>query len=156
MEDVLIMYKVETWWHKWQKQVKSGEKCDRCVYCNHSSMLGPGKQGHGNIKYVHIFHSSWVFSTWHIHSPLYIQYIRKCRCVAYGEKTHSKNHAWPFLTSTVWAGHIMSVMSHSGNLHKRPIPRDFPGGPVDKNLPANSGDRGSIPALGRFPMLQGS
>ena len=27
---------------------------------------------------------------------------------------------------------------------------DFPGGPVDKNLPAKAGDTGSIPGLGRF------
>ena len=30
---------------------------------------------------------------------------------------------------------------------------DFPGGPVVKNLPANAGDMGSIPSLGRFHML---
>ena len=31
---------------------------------------------------------------------------------------------------------------------------DFPGGTVDKNLPANAGDSGSIPGLGRFHMPQ--
>ena len=31
-------------------------------------------------------------------------------------------------------------------------PRDFPGCPVIKNLPANAGDMGSIPGLGRFHM----
>ena len=30
---------------------------------------------------------------------------------------------------------------------------DFPGGPVVKNLPANAGDMGSIPGLGRLHML---
>ena len=29
--------------------------------------------------------------------------------------------------------------------------RDFPGGSVVKNLPANAGDTGSIPGSGRFP-----
>ena len=29
---------------------------------------------------------------------------------------------------------------------------DFPGGTVDKNLPVNAGDMGSIPGLGRFRM----
>jgi len=29
---------------------------------------------------------------------------------------------------------------------------DFLGGPVVKNLPANAGDMGSVPALGRFHM----
>ena len=28
--------------------------------------------------------------------------------------------------------------------------KDFPGGTVDKNPPANAGDKGSIPGLGRF------
>ena len=32
---------------------------------------------------------------------------------------------------------------------------DFPGGPVVKNLPANAGDMGSIPGLGRFHMPRG-
>ena len=31
----------------------------------------------------------------------------------------------------------------------------FPGGPVVKNLPANAGDTGSIPTLGRFHMPPG-
>ena len=31
---------------------------------------------------------------------------------------------------------------------------DFPGGPVDKNPPANSGDMGSIPGPGGFHMPQ--
>ena len=31
--------------------------------------------------------------------------------------------------------------------------RDFPGGLVVKNLPANAEDMGSIPGLGRFHML---
>ena len=32
----------------------------------------------------------------------------------------------------------------------------FPGGPVVKSLPANEGDTGSIPYLGRFHMPQGN
>ena len=34
--------------------------------------------------------------------------------------------------------------------------KDFPGGPVVKNLPVNARDMGSIPAPGRFHMLQSS
>ena len=34
--------------------------------------------------------------------------------------------------------------------------RDFPDGPVVENLPANAGDMGSIPGLGRFHMLRGN
>ena len=32
----------------------------------------------------------------------------------------------------------------------------FPGGPMVKNLPANAGDTGSIPDLGRFHVPQGN
>ena len=34
--------------------------------------------------------------------------------------------------------------------------RGFPGGSLVKNLPANAGDTGSIPDLGRPHMLQGN
>ena len=33
---------------------------------------------------------------------------------------------------------------------------DFPGGPVVRSLPANAGDTGSIPGLGRSHMMWGS
>ena len=33
---------------------------------------------------------------------------------------------------------------------------DFPGGTVDKNLPANAGDTDLVPDLGRFHMLWGN
>ena len=33
---------------------------------------------------------------------------------------------------------------------------DFPGGPVVKNLPANAGDTGSAPNLGKFHMWLGN
>ena len=38
--------------------------------------------------------------------------------------------------------------------HTHTYTKDFPGGPVVKNLPANAGDTGSIPGLGRFHMSQ--
>ena len=31
------------------------------------------------------------------------------------------------------------------------VPEVFPGGSVVKNLPANAGDAGSVPGVGRFP-----
>ena len=39
-------------------------------------------------------------------------------------------------------------------LRKRP--QDFPGGVVDKNLPANAEDTGSIPGLGRSHIPRGN
>ena len=37
--------------------------------------------------------------------------------------------------------------------HVRNASWDFPGGPVGKDPPANEGDTGLIPGLGRFPCL---
>ena len=34
--------------------------------------------------------------------------------------------------------------------------KDFPGDPVVKDLPANAGNMGSVPDLGRFYMPQGN
>ena len=42
------------------------------------------------------------------------------------------------------------------DFHKKQKQQDFPGGLVVKNLPANAGDTGSIPGLGKYHMLQGS
>lgn len=57
------MYKVETWQNKGCRQIQSSEKCDHCIHQDqmfvcHSSMLGIGKSGHTNMKYVNIFHFS--------------------------------------------------------------------------------------------------
>ena len=41
-------------------------------------------------------------------------------------------------------------------ISKNQAKRDVPGGPVVKNLPANAGDSGSTPELGRFLMQQGN
>ena len=41
-------------------------------------------------------------------------------------------------------------------LNKKSINRDFPGGPVVKNLPSNAGDTGSIPGRGaKIPRAAG-
>ena len=39
-------------------------------------------------------------------------------------------------------------------VYQRIHTRDFPGGPVVKNLPASAGDMGLIPGPGRFHMVQ--
>ena len=38
---------------------------------------------------------------------------------------------------------------------KKPV-EDFPGGPAVRNLPANAGDVGLIPGLGRSPVARSS
>ena len=40
--------------------------------------------------------------------------------------------------------HTVHTIQHQKNK------RDFPGGPVVNNQPANAGDTGSVPGLGRF------
>ena len=47
------------------------------------------------------------------------------------------------------------VVTFRKSLYKKMI-SGFTGGPVVKTLPANAGDTGSIPGLGRFLLLQGN
>jgi len=48
---------------------------------------------------------------------------------------------------------MLSVLT-TGKKKKKERKRDFLGGPVVKNLPANAADTGSIPGLERSHMLQ--
>ena len=52
-----------------------------------------------------------------------------------------------------WA-RVLQDQRMTSYLHKDFL--DFPGGTVVKNLPANAGNMGWIPGLGRFHMAQGS
>ena len=49
-------------------------------------------------------------------------------------------------------------MGHESNVSflkdRKEDTEDFPGGPVVRSLPANAGDMGSIPGLGRFHILR--
>ena len=53
------------------------------------------------------------------------------------------------------AGLILGI-HHWFNIKKKKAGMDFPDDPVVGNLPANAGDVGSIPGLGRFHMPRGS
>jgi len=53
-------------------------------------------------------------------------------------------------TINIYRATLTSTYCFSKN-HK---PRDFPGGTVDKNPPANAGNMGLIPGLERFYMPQ--
>ena len=55
---------------------------------------------------------------------------------------------WEALEAETWASHIVHWLST--------LLMDFPGGPVVKNSPANAGDMGLIPGLGRFSRLWGN
>ena len=46
------------------------------------------------------------------------------------------------------------ILEHFLSIHKETPHRDFPGGPLDKNLLANAEDTGLIPGLGRFHIPQ--
>ena len=48
---------------------------------------------------------------------------------------------------------IPSIVSQGGKLFNYNCSQDFPGGPVDRNPPANAGDRDSIPGPERFHVL---
>ena len=48
----------------------------------------------------------------------------------------------------------LNVKPETANLLKENIGRGFPGGAVVKNLPANAGDTGSSPGLGRSHVLR--
>ena len=48
----------------------------------------------------------------------------------------------------------MSVLWDISISSELDLSRDFPGGAVVKNPPANAGDTGSIPGLGRSHMLR--
>ena len=46
---------------------------------------------------------------------------------------------------------VLAFTSLLGKELFKKIPRGFPGGAVVESLPANAGDTGSSPGLGRFP-----
>ena len=48
---------------------------------------------------------------------------------------------------------LLRAQQSSEKVSTRYKVQDFPGGTVVKNLPANAGDTGSSPGLGRFHML---
>ena len=75
--------------------------------------------------------------------------------------THIAIYLYLYLTDTKWFMCIIS--NHHSNSEIGTINiyhRDFPGGAMVKNLPANAGDTGlipgSIPGLGRSNMLRSS
>ena len=53
------------------------------------------------------------------------------------------------IVKRVWVRHVHIAIFKMDN-------QDFPGGPVVKNLPANAGDMGLMPGMGRFHILQSS
>ena len=59
---------------------------------------------------------------------------------------HSRIDYFPFfLSSQPTPNHLLRSVEH---LYENGGPRDFPGGPVVKNLRCSAGDVGSIPAQG--------
>ena len=47
---------------------------------------------------------------------------------------------------------FLTTTTTTTNFCQKMVVLDFPGGPVVKNLPANAGDAGSLPGLGRSHM----
>ena len=81
-----------------------------------------------------------------------------------------RQHAWQFSTCELISlqhpckeAANIPIFDRAGNkprdveeLSQDHTARDFPGGPVVKNPPANAGDTGSIPGPGRSHIPQGS
>ena len=62
----------------------------------------------------------------------------------------------PVLYICIYKSKQRHFSKYGYNPRKKQLCLGFPGGPVVKNLPANAGDMGSIPAPGRSHMLQSS
>ena len=70
-----------------------------------------------------------------------------------GWRTHSSILAWRIaMDRGTWQATVHRVTKSHTQLNR--LSTTMPGGPVDKNLPANPGDLGSIPGPGRFHMPQ--
>ena len=52
------------------------------------------------------------------------------------------------MNKSLGCNYSMVTTANSTTLLTSKLPRDFPGGPVVKNLPCNAGDSGLIPAQG--------
>ena len=53
---------------------------------------------------------------------------------------------FPFTLTLKWSGHLILPLTIN---KQAKMPKGFPGGSALKNLPANAGDVGWIPGLGR-------
>ena len=67
--------------------------------------------------------------------------------------SHRVRQDWSNLAAAAAAAEYMYVTKL---LNQRYIVEGFPGSTVEKNLPANAGDTGSIPGPGRFHMPRSS
>ena len=67
--------------------------------------------------------------------------------------SHGVGHDWSNLAAAAAAAEYMYVTK---SLNQKYIVEGFPGSIVEKNLPANAGDTGSIPGPGRFHMPRSS
>ena len=52
----------------------------------------------------------------------------------------------------IWAIHILKMLKKKKKSWTKQTPRGFPSGEVVESPPANAGDTGSSPGLGRFHM----
>ena len=59
-----------------------------------------------------------------------------------------------FIYVNMWKFLLSPILTFIPNIYIKNAARDFPGGAVVKNLPANAGDTGSSPGPGRSHMLR--
>ena len=91
--------------------------------------------------------------TQHWDEGVLVDYIGdECSDQVRGKWTSNNEYSvqWRELVGLSIGAELVASASHIGRSKKRS--RDFPGGAVVKNLPANAGDMGSIPGPGRSHM----
>ena len=82
------------------------------------------------------------------------EFHRQRRLMGYSSQGHKDSDKTEATQHTHAIYNIIKLNSYSHS-NKNKMLLDFPGGPVVKNVPANAGDMGVIPALGRSHMLWG-
>ena len=80
----------------------------------------------------------------------------KCVMCCFGQVSYFLVLFWIFKSICLCFLVILGDFGTEIHLDLKSRYRDFPSGPLVKNLPGNVGDRGSIPGLGRFLMPWGN
>ena len=103
----------------------------------------PALRETGNIR-------SWFFPIWDIYTDVLMSDGYAGHALNNQDATPSVTYLTHFLSIHYAPGTVLSP--GDTEVTKKPSWRGFPGGAVVENLPANAGDTGSSPGLGRSHM----
>ena len=136
---------------------ESSCQCRRCRRCGFDPWVGrsPG-EGNGNPLQYSCWDNSMDRGAWQGYSPW--------GCKGSDMTERDSLHLWDLVPWPGWYTHSLhwklkilttGLPGKSNNiLFLKLVNRDFPGGPVVRNLPSNAGDAGSIPDQGtKIPHL---